>query len=402
MTVALCGLIVGVVATPPTTVVADPPALARIHECGLRTPSSARDPEGFDALWQAAGAGWSGGDATFSERLPDGRVIWLFGDSFIGGLRADGERDPATPMVRNSLVVQDGDCLTTVLGGTRERPDAYFTAPDGEGEEWYWPNQPIARARDVVVFLTRMVRTGPGDWHFAVTGTAMATLSLPRLDVVDLRPVGTPPGIYMGSALLQSDGFTYVFGVDGRTQQNEVHIARVRGDLTAGAWQYWAGSSWSSRPEASKPVLHGVASQFSVVRARNGELVLLSQDGLQPRVVSFRAPAPWGPWRAGPDVARIPSIPGGWTYNATAHPEYADHDQLLLSYNVSPLDPGDVHRLPSLYRPRFLSIPLALDVRGYAGEALPTGRRPCLKRGSRRAPRRAARPCAPRRSRTRG
>ena len=48
---------------------------------------------------------WTGGDATYSVPLPDGRVLWMFGDSFIGtvatvryfGLTDDGiPRFPVT------------------------------------------------------------------------------------------------------------------------------------------------------------------------------------------------------------------------------------------------------------------------------------------------------------------
>src|SRR5688500_3925696 len=55
-----------------------------------------------------AGGHWTGGDSTVSVRLPDGRVVWLFSDTFLGSVNPDGSRPAETPMVNNTIVVQDG------------------------------------------------------------------------------------------------------------------------------------------------------------------------------------------------------------------------------------------------------------------------------------------------------
>ncbi|MBK8566787.1 MAG: DUF5005 domain-containing protein [Saprospiraceae bacterium] len=62
-------------------------------------------------------SGWTGGDATYSIPLPDGRNLWLFGDSFIGTVNANRSR-PGGGLLRNAFVVQDGDELTTLTGGS--------------------------------------------------------------------------------------------------------------------------------------------------------------------------------------------------------------------------------------------------------------------------------------------
>ncbi|MEZ0161942.1 hypothetical protein AB8850_29700, partial [Streptomyces griseorubens] len=60
---------------------------------------------------------WTGGDGTHSVRLPDGRLLWLFSDTFLGRVHRPpnpaGEpyawRDGTAPLVRNSAVVmRDG------------------------------------------------------------------------------------------------------------------------------------------------------------------------------------------------------------------------------------------------------------------------------------------------------
>src|SRR5437763_11988252 len=104
----------------------------RVRECGLPPASAAAGPDSFTRLWAASRAGWTGGDSALSARLPAGRVMWLFGDTFIHGAQ----------LVRNSLVVQDGDCLTTFMRGSATRPSEYLPASDDPQQEWLWPNQP--------------------------------------------------------------------------------------------------------------------------------------------------------------------------------------------------------------------------------------------------------------------
>src|SRR6266516_1564947 len=55
---------------------------------------------------------WTGADSTYSVRLPGGSEAWLFSDTFLGTVNADGSRPPVieeggtTPFVNNSFVVQ--------------------------------------------------------------------------------------------------------------------------------------------------------------------------------------------------------------------------------------------------------------------------------------------------------
>src|SRR4051794_32017888 len=46
-----------------------------------------------------AGNHWTGADSTVSVPLPDGRNAWLFSDTFLGTVNADGSRPRTTPMV---------------------------------------------------------------------------------------------------------------------------------------------------------------------------------------------------------------------------------------------------------------------------------------------------------------
>src|SRR5262249_281552 len=69
---------------------------------GAAEPLTAAAP---DPAWDNAfdrGDGWIGGDAIYSTPLPDGDVLWLFADTFIGQVR-DGRRQPGVRMVNNTI-----------------------------------------------------------------------------------------------------------------------------------------------------------------------------------------------------------------------------------------------------------------------------------------------------------
>jgi hypothetical protein len=299
------------------------------------------------------GSGWTGGDAAWSARLPDGREAWLFGDTFLGGVDAAARRDRATPMVRNSIVVTERDGTTRTLigvGGTS-------LVPGGDADDWFWPGPPVVGADTLQVPMAHIVRTGPGGWDFAVAGTSLAVFGLSGLALRSVTPIATPPGVNMASAAVTTRRFTYVYGMRG-SQSKDAFVARApRGDLTQ-AWSYWTGSSWSTDPSAAVAVARGVSDQFSVLRRRHGWL-LITQVPWSRAIVAFRARKPRGDWVPLGRIAEIPKIPHAFTYNAVVHPEYSHGRTLVIGYSVNGESEDWVYADAALYRPSFMPVRLA-------------------------------------------
>ncbi|MGW0815655.1 DUF4185 domain-containing protein [Streptomyces viridiviolaceus] len=332
---------------------------------------------------------WTGGDGTHSVRLPDGRVLWLFSDTYLGRVHDPpnpaGEptawREGTAPLVRNSAVLmRDG------------RPERTLPAPlfpDPAPDQWRWPVAARVEARspgsaERVLRVLLWVRTAGGPpWIYGVpTATEVATLSLPGLrvesvvTVSDQRPVADPARrVLFGTTLLSEGGWTYVFGGDDRRAVSHpvshAHVARVpEGRLAEpGAWRYWDGSAWVSG-EPSRPVLGdgrrtGVGSAFSVVRDGGTYLLFTMAAGAQglTTVASYWACSPTGPWH-GPARQFRPPLPEGSVaaYNPQAHPALGDGGRLVLSYDVNWLDPAgaaaQLSRNVTLYRPRFVTLTL--------------------------------------------
>ncbi|MCB9263983.1 MAG: hypothetical protein H6558_03045 [Lewinellaceae bacterium] len=106
-----------------------------VEEGCWQEPISIEKAESFNALFTRFGGGWTGGDATYSIPLPGGRNLWLFGDTFLGTVRAD--RSYPTPgLINNTFVIQDGEELTTLYTGSAGNASA-FVQPEEEGW-WYW------------------------------------------------------------------------------------------------------------------------------------------------------------------------------------------------------------------------------------------------------------------------
>ncbi|MEU7577037.1 DUF4185 domain-containing protein [Streptomyces sp. NPDC041068] len=341
---------------------------------------------------------WTGGDGTHSVRLPDGRVLWLFSDTFLGQVHAPPNpagqphtwRDTNTPMVRNSAVVMS-------RSGTLRRTIAAPLFPDPAPQQWRWPvaarvepRSPGSDEQVVRVLLwTRMASQGP--WIYGVpVATEVATLSLPDLrvenivKVSDQQSVGDPEKrVLYGTTTVDDDGWTYVFGgTDAQATSrptSHAHVARVpHGRLAeASAWEYWDGEEWG-RDNASRSVLgdgrrKGVGSAFTVVRDE-GTYVLFTMaagaEGLT-TVTSYWSCSPTGPWH-GPSKGLEAPLPRDGAarqdtaaYNPQVHAALGGKGRFVLSYDVNWLDAtpanaqANISRNVSLYRPRFVSLRLA-------------------------------------------
>ncbi|KUO19883.1 DUF4185 domain-containing protein [Streptomyces dysideae] len=333
---------------------------------------------------------WTGGDGTHSVRLPDGRILWLFSDTYLGQVYAPpnpaGEsfawRDTTAPLVRNSAVVMspDGKRLLSTLPAP--------LLPDPAPNQWRWPVAARVEPRspgstEQVLRVLLWVRTaGAAPWIYGVpTATEVATLTLPDLrvesvvKVLDQQLVPDPSRrVLFGTTLVEDGDWTYVFGGDdgqaASRPASRAYVARVpRGRLgEPAAWQYWNGSRWTA--SGPRPVLGdgrrtGVGSAFSVVRT-DGTYVLFTMaagtKGLT-TVTSYWACSPTGPWH-GPTRDFSPALPQGQVaaYNPQAHPELSDGGRLVVSYDVNWLEPGgaaaQLNRNVSLYRPRFVTLRL--------------------------------------------
>lgn len=318
------------------------------------------------------GAGWTGADSTYSVPLRDGSLAWIFSDTFLGPVEADGSRPQSTPFLNNSIVLQDGDELSTVTGGTAGDPES-IVGPDPDGA-WHWFGAGLAtRAGDLQVGVLDFARFGSGTWDWGWSGSSVATLDTDTWQVSSIDPLPSSAGVQWASWYQRSGGSVLVYGVEDRGAQKYMHVAKVLGgDLAdTGRWRYWDGERWVRDEAASARVMPGVANEYSVTPYRDGWL-LVTQDTSVPFSDEIKASvscSPTGPFTGATTIHRMPEVGAGGSYgdpdviayNAHEHPELRDDDTLLVTYNVNSVDPDDLYADVSIYRPRFVEI--TLDVR---------------------------------------
>ena len=309
--------------------------------------------QNFDDFFQRSGPGWTGGDGTYSVALPDGRVAWSFGDSFLGTIAPDGSRPINSPFVNNSMLIQSAGAATTLVGGSSSQPQALVST--GDPSSWYWPGTSAVEGGKLVQFLAKMHRTGSGLWDFAYDGTYLATFSLPGIGLQSVSAVPASNSIIWGVWTLGDGGYTYIYGIEDLGWHKYVHAARVAGGDVTGQWQYYTGSTWSTDPSGSARLLDGASDQFSVVKLGGG-YQLITQTPLSHDILAYGGSTPVGPFGGHTVLYTTPDWgPSTYTYNAVAHPELSDGSSgLLISYNVNSNEGSDLYSNPEIYRPRFV------------------------------------------------
>ncbi len=358
-------------------------ALLSPAACADDRPEPPAPYAAMNARWQHAGdtAGpgqWNGADGTSSTVLPDGRVAWFFSDTYLGPVKPDGSRQ-GDGFVRNSLVVQDGDRLTTVRGATPVRPP--WGVPG-----WYWAGAGHLENGRLVEFYHRF--TGSLGWDFSEQSVAEATFTLPSLTPSGVRELPSPPvapgrtPVMWGSALFDDGDWTYIYGyrahLDSRSHPKWLTIARApRGHLAdLPSWRYDTGSGWSADPSRTVELPTRVDAGFGVARVGGGYALIThrASEGLgDGALVAYLSDSPYGPFRAG-DSAVIYQAPepraGAYVYEARVHPQLDGHGRVIVSYNVNS-DLVDASCVPqnirqaSVYRPRFVSVPVGAFRKGY-------------------------------------
>jgi len=264
---------------------------------------------GWRTVFDHLSGTWSGGDGASSTRLPDGRILWLFGDTLVGGVTASGGRPASTRLVRNSLVVTSGTCVSVV-------PTANDALP-GRGRTWLWPTHAVVThtarpggASTVTVFSQRVTRTGTGAFGFSRVGAATISLTVPWQGAPIVGAVQDLPGsaTLWGAATVSDGEVTWIYGTRAVHQPlvfgRDLLLARAPTATVAdpSTWVYRTASGWSGRQSSAaviRPARLGVSTVPSALRSGQGFLMVTKpQEFLDDRVVVLTSRTPWGPWSA--------------------------------------------------------------------------------------------------------
>ncbi len=336
--------------TPIDTVIT--PVDTMIHPVDMcwELPISVTKAVDFNQLFTRY-SGWTGGDATYSIPLPDGRIMWLFGDSFIGTVKPDRSRTGGL-FLRNAVMIQDGNQMTTLSGGV-----SAFLEPSNPGW-WYWPGHGLAHGDTLQVIFFGFKSTGGGAWDFAYASVDVATFHLPDLTLISIERKVTDPPTNYGACVLEDGGYTYLYGSEKVGLSKFMHVARVQGRDLNGTWEYFTGTDWTTDPAASARVFAHVSDQFSVFKKDSRYYLLTQHHILGGEINIYDSDNPAIGFDDKKLVYCTPQSNAGnlFTYNAFAHTEFSGSDGLLVSYNVNSFVFGDLFQNADNYRPYFVRI----------------------------------------------
>jgi hypothetical protein len=326
---------------------------------------------------------WLGADAALSIPLSKGRILWLFGDTFVATsnshIRSESE------MVRNTVAIQKGEDPRTASitfhwrHDSDDSPASFF--PEN-GERWYWPGHGILLDEgSLVIFLYSIIATPGQGLGFATTGYAIAVINNPEASAVtwNLRVVDATPNSFdaIPATAVIRDG-AYVVAVAIR--QEGTHAGALvrypvtslaQGDITTAEW--WAGDVQGWIPASLLGehgptfVLDDAGSECSLhwdKRARS--FIHIASYGFGASTIGLRkASALTGPWSSPVVVYRPPESDSvrPFVYAAKAHPELIGPDatDLVVTYATNSFGFSDLltqQGTRSLYWPRFVAIPV--------------------------------------------
>lgn len=309
--------------------------------------------------------GWIAADATYSIFLPDGRTLWLFGDTFIGEVDENNAIIPGSKFIRNSAVIQDGDLLETLFTGSRSDPSDFIPSAHPDST-WYWPDQGVVDDDTLRIFLAKFRKKpdAPAGFNFEHAGNDIANFTWPDIEFINVVPVNSHPvnQVYYGNRVLEDSGYLYIYGRrydDPEWNIPYPHVARVdKGDLMSQQWEYYDGLAWSNDPQATKRINDFQVSQQYSVSKYKGKYILLTQNiWLLPEIYTFTSDSPVGPWASKRLIYTTPETEQDmFTYNAYAHPQFDEDANMLVSYNTNG-DFWSIFNNVELYRPRFIRVP---------------------------------------------
>jgi hypothetical protein len=317
--------------------------------------------------------------------LPDGRKVWTVQDAFISatpGARSSSLRPP-TGFAHNALVVQEGNCFTTLHGLVTPGEqcsvsDASYVGQDltATCSHWFWPmSGGLDQLGRLAVFYVEMVNeTGagaaPGAHPVAVW---VARLDAATLDLISFAPAPDSAGdVIYGSAIDSDTSFSYLFGWSydqfdlpdaSSPPPSQMFVARVpvgRFDVLP---MYWNGIDWVPDRSAAAAINEAPSGMSNPMQPRLMDGVWVSVvkagdwSGTTVRVDT--AAAPQGPWTTVETVTVPTRTLDGQTNNYAAHlmpwRSVTGNLVVVLSNNAWQMDPLAFSN-PTLYQPRLFEL----------------------------------------------
>lgn len=311
---------------------------------------------------------WLGSDDAYSVDLGDGRVLWLFGDSFIATGRMNHRIQ--SEMIRNSVAIQSGYDPSTAsmqfYWRTQDgEPRSFFPEED---EIWFWPGHGIAVGDNLLIFLMAIRSSSEGLGFESAGWRAVSVFNFERTPsewhLEWLETPENPFGLVVSGSVVQIGEYVCAFCV--QEPDHTIHLVRwplaqaMNKDLSQPQW--WAGEEkrWVAQQDLlqePQPLFSEGQNEFTVhYEPLLDQYLEIQTVGFGKADLGFRlADAPTGKWSSierfyRPEEYQISKV---MIYAAKAHPHLTGAD-LVLTYATNSLSFARLVVSDDLYYPRFL------------------------------------------------
>jgi hypothetical protein len=224
-------------------------------------------------------------DNNISVPLPDGRVAWLYNDTYTGRFDPYNNSGGTDGFIRNLLVIQSGSLLTPwTPGQTSFKPQT--------SSSFYWPNDAFVEGDKLKVILHEV------NGNIEFVGSVVATLSLPSMTLDGIS--GFTPW-KVTKVLDGADGYLYLYG-----GASEKQVARtLKGNFSDfSSWRFWDGAGWAVNSSSAINLQNfggdgGVFQEgrvWSVARIGPSNYVATFPAFVGGNMRAAFAPSPTGPW----------------------------------------------------------------------------------------------------------
>lgn len=351
--------------------------------------------EKFSSIFNVDSGGITGADGIFSVPLPDGSSVFFLGDCFLGKV-VDGSRDVNTTMLRNSfVVVSEGQTETrAIYRGEYDNPVSLIEPENEPGDttyRWYWPGHGFVKNNTLYVFALNMYNEPSAKikiekseeeqdavdkltenmFAFRVGGIDLHSFTLPGFKHIETKKLGfdyTEYQIDFGNCVMIDNEYVYIYGTKNFPGIAKVHTARIplSSKTFYDNWEYSTGDGWDKDISKSSPIEIdlGVSEQFSIFRYKD-KYILLTQERGGTEIFTYTSDYPDKGFGNKKFIYHTPehgldSTKNIYAYNALAHVQYIENDELLVSYCVNSTRVRDVFENVDAYRARFLRVPMNL------------------------------------------
>lgn len=334
-------------------------------------------------LENSSDTSWQGADAAYSVPLPDGRNVWIFGDTLFGKQRVVSGGEPR--MVHNSLGISTCDANGkwhihyVVQRDHAGRAISYFSPKDQS--HWYWAMDGFLAHGDLFVSLLcvrKPAHPKTAAFNFETCGTDLARVSHldrdPSQWTVAIHPL-VPDGVhaYPSASIVVSGSYVYLFALyeHGERPLLLTRIALDGLNAPAKSLQYLDHSgAWKAgfSPSDARQVLHSGNTELSVryhSKERRWFAVLMDPHGFSGKVLLRTAPELAGPWSREQVVYSVPEMQNTasrdknvFCYAAKEHPEYATAQTMLITYVCNTTDVSSLATNHKIYFPKAVRVPI--------------------------------------------